>query len=460
MISHRTNRSRVRHVARAWWLTLCLAGVALAAPISGAIFTSDVDGNVNVNHYAAKADVYLNGGPTNANCDAAAVDDGVYVFQITNPSGTVLLSEDPIENREFTVSGGVIVSANNHATVPADCGGVRVQMIPFADTPNNGGVYKAWITRKSDYIANGNTFRNSDTKTDNFHVDQPSNEPETADLVAYKFYDANANGEWDPDELPIFGWAMTASNGSGFNSTQLTESPDGLTAWLGLDPAANPYSVLEGLGGGTWVHSATIINGTPTEPPVNPATGLTLVANQTTTVIFGNYCKIKCTGKPKSYWISDSGKTKVNDGGTMNPEFNVLNQLNLRSSSGSHWNLNTNNSQASNWTLLANYLGGTSTTNQAYALSRQLAILRLNIDAGFVNVNDFYVPFGGTIAELRDMANAALLADGLTLAGDPNRAAQSALSNWLLAINSGATVIKHKPCPYYFAPPTAPTATN
>lgn len=457
MKSHRSNPSRVRHAAGAFLLSLCIAGVALAAPISGAIFTSDVDGNVNVNHYDAKADVYLNGGPTNDNCDAAAVDDGVYVFQITNPSGSVILSEDDISMREFTVSGGVIVSANNHAVVPADCGGVRVQMIPFADTPNNGGVYKAWITRKSDYIANGNTFRQSDTKTDNFHVIEPLDTP-TAELTVYKFYDANANGEWDPDEVPLFGWAMTASDVNGVISTQLTESPDGLTSWTGLDPANNPYSVLEGLGGGTWVHSATIINGAPTEvPPVNPAADLVLVGGQQTIVEFGNYCKVKCGGKPKSYWISDSGKTKVNDGGTMNPEFNALNQLNLRSSGGSHWNLNTALSQASNWTLLANYLGGTSTTNQAYALSRQLAILRLNIDAGFVNANDFYVPFGGTIGELRDLANAALGADGNTPVGDPNRAAQSQLSNWILAINSGATVIKSKPCPYYFAPPTAPT---
>ena len=25
----------------------------------------------------------------------------------------------------------------------------------------------------------------------------------------YKFYDANGNGVWDSEELPLFGWAMT-----------------------------------------------------------------------------------------------------------------------------------------------------------------------------------------------------------------------------------------------------------
>ena len=30
-----------------------------------------------------------------------------------------------------------------------------MQVAPFDDTPNNGGEYKLWITRKSDYEANG-----------------------------------------------------------------------------------------------------------------------------------------------------------------------------------------------------------------------------------------------------------------------------------------------------------------
>jgi hypothetical protein len=450
---HRSNPSRIRHLAGAFLLSLCLGGIALAAPISGAIFTSDVDGNVNINQYEAKEDVYLNGGPTNDNCDAAGVDDGVYVFQITNPSGTVLLSSDDIAFREFTVTGGVIVSSNNHPTVAGDCGGVRVQMAPFDDTPNNGGVYKAWITRKSDYIANGNTFRQSDTKTDNFMVKQPSQEPDTADLTVYKFYDANANGEWDADEMPLFGWAMTASNSNGFNSTQLTESPDGLTSWTGLSIADNPYQVLEGTAGGTWSQSVSIVNGLATGSPENPVTGLNLTADAVTTVIFGNYCKYKCGGKSKSWWLTDAGRTKVNDGGSMNPEFNALNQLNLRSSSGAHWNLNTTTvSQATNWTNLSNFLNGTSTTNQAYALSRNLAVLRLNIDAGYVNANDFYPSFGGTIAELRDDANAALGIDGFTPSGDANRALQAQLTTWVVNINNGATVIRAKPCPFSFEP--------
>ncbi|NUS60682.1 MAG: hypothetical protein HOQ01_07010 [Lysobacter sp.] len=449
---------RLRSGATALLLTVCLGSIAIAAPISGAIFTSDVDGNVNVNQYENKADVYLNGGPTNDNCDAAAVDDGVYVFQITNPNGNVILSSDDISHREFTVSGGVIVSANDHAVVAADCGGVRVQMAPFDDTPNNGGVYKAWITRKSDYIANGNTFRNSDTKTDNFHVKAPPPPPETANLNVYKFYDANANGEWDPDEVPLFGWMMTASNGFGYAAQQLTQSPDGITTFSALTILENPYAVQEGTAGGTWHQSALIIDGA-VQPVANPATGLNLVAGETTEVIFGNYCECKAGGKPKSWWVTASGQTKVNDGSTMNPEFNALNQLNLRSSSGSGWNLNTTTtSQATNWNLFLTWVNSTSTTNMAYALSRSAAILRLNIDAGYVVGSNLHHGSGMTISQLLSTANTALGADGNTpLNDEPNRATQAQLRTWIDEINNNTVmVIMPKPCKYAFSlpPPT------
>jgi len=444
-------------LATALFVSGCfVAGLASAAAISGALFTTDAAGTVNVNQYPSKADVYLNGGPTNDNCAAAGLDDGVYVFQITNPSGTVILSSDPITAREFTVTGGVIVSSNNHPTVVGDCGGVRVQVAPFDDTPNNGGVYKAWVTRKSDYIANGNTFRNSDTKTDNFHVEQPSVEEDKADLNVYKFYDANANGEWESDEIPLFGWAMTASNGNGFNSTQLTQSPDGLTGWTGLSVADNPYQVLEGTAGGTWHQSASIVDNVPTATPTNPVTGLNLVAGELTTVIFGNYCDCKSGGKPKSWWITETGKTKVNDGSTMNPEFNALNQLNLRSGSGSPWNLNTTTiTQSANWTTFVNWVNNASTTNSAYALSRQLAILRLNLDAGYISGTDYYKPGGSSINGLRDLANASLGVNANPAVGTQARADQEQLTAWLAAINAGGvTLIKPTPCKYAFTVPT------
>lgn len=73
---------------------------------SGAIFTTVSDGSeVNCN-YPSKDSVYLDGGPgPGAPQHAAGLDDGTYVFQVTDPSGRVLLSIDPAGCRRFVVTG-------------------------------------------------------------------------------------------------------------------------------------------------------------------------------------------------------------------------------------------------------------------------------------------------------------------------------------------------------------------
>ena len=178
-----------RVLAGASLLTATLAVVAPTAAVpppvqlSGAIFTTDVSGvPVNLNQYAAKPDVYLNGGPgINAPDDAAGLPAGTYSFQVTSPSGKTLLSTDPVSCRQFTVdASGVIQSvapsgACAHATgTDGEDEGITVQLIPFADTPNNGGVYKVWVspTGLLDCSAPGNKhcFVPSFSKTDNFKV--------------------------------------------------------------------------------------------------------------------------------------------------------------------------------------------------------------------------------------------------------------------------------------------------
>jgi hypothetical protein len=169
-------------------LALCFtSGAAIAAPVTGAIFTTIIDGTaVNHNIYGFKEDVYLNGGPQpNAPCTAAGLPDGDYHFQVTDPSGKVLLSNDPIENRKVKVSGGVFVGLGdppvgthyvpqfNLPNVPyGQCNGITVQLAPFNSTPNMGGEYKVWITKVSDYKPGYGSFGfiPSKSKTDNFKV--------------------------------------------------------------------------------------------------------------------------------------------------------------------------------------------------------------------------------------------------------------------------------------------------
>jgi cysteine-rich repeat protein len=153
----------------------------VSARLSGAIFTTLADGSrVNANIYAAKTDVYLDGGPGDgAPQNAAALPDDDYYFQVTDPSGRVLLSTDAITCRRFTVSAGIITSvaasgACAHATsIDIDHNAITVQLMPYADTPNPGGEYKAWVTRVGEYDANATRFHGfvpSESKTDNFKI--------------------------------------------------------------------------------------------------------------------------------------------------------------------------------------------------------------------------------------------------------------------------------------------------
>ena len=162
---------------------LFAAAPATAAPLSGAIFTTDATGvPVNLNIYAAKEDVFLNGGPgINAPDDAAGLPAGTYSFQVTDPSGKTLLSSDAVACRQFTVdSSGRIQSVAPsggcaHATgIDGEDLGITVQLFPYDDTPNNGGVYKVWVSPTSllDCTAAGNKhcFVPRYSKTDNYKV--------------------------------------------------------------------------------------------------------------------------------------------------------------------------------------------------------------------------------------------------------------------------------------------------
>src|SRR5258706_5662802 len=116
------------------------------AQLPGAIFTTFSDGTrVNANIYPAKCGptgVWLDGGPgPNAPQGAAGLPDGDYYFQVTEPSGKTLLSTDPVMNRQFHVSAGIITGlsgAGNHGLGnDTDHPPARtVQLCPFLDTPN------------------------------------------------------------------------------------------------------------------------------------------------------------------------------------------------------------------------------------------------------------------------------------------------------------------------------------
>jgi hypothetical protein len=166
-----------------------LPAAASAQAPSGAIFTTLADGSeVNTNLFAAKTDVYLDGGPgPGAPQTAAGLDDGRYVFQVTDPSGKTLLSQDAAQCRQFDVANGIITAyvivagCTPHVTgTDIDHGAVTIQLMPFADTPNHGGVYKVWAELVSNFPSSclatvdcaqfTHGFFPGFSKTDNFKV--------------------------------------------------------------------------------------------------------------------------------------------------------------------------------------------------------------------------------------------------------------------------------------------------
>jgi hypothetical protein len=211
-------------VAAAAIVALASAGVAFAAP-SGAIFTTTASGAVvNENTYTSKAAVYLDGGPgPNAPASAAGLPDGWYYFQVTDPSGKVLLSTDPIEARQFRVAGGLIVEAKTHVTgTDVDHNAMTVQLMPYNTTPNPGGVYKVWATPQSAYDpAKGFFgFLASASKTDNFKVREFEYTP--AKIEIRKFKDLNWNSVWDVGEPEIIGWEVTYVDPTGVSNKAYT----------------------------------------------------------------------------------------------------------------------------------------------------------------------------------------------------------------------------------------------
>jgi hypothetical protein len=249
------------------FFAVVFASSALAHAPSGALFTTVADGSeVNANIYASKDLVYLDGGPgPGAPQGAAGLNDDTYVFQITEPAGRVLLSTDPAKCRQFVVSGGIItalvVTGCQHATgIDVDHGALTVQLIPYDDTPNPGGEYKAWVVRLSDFllgcsalgVSNGldvvdcgrsagnyHGFIPRHTKTDNFKVG-PTNNLE----IDTHFVDSN----WQELDGLSLTWTDTLGSGNTKYSYKPQNSSDHLAHVEAVEAGVHSITVADQAG--------------------------------------------------------------------------------------------------------------------------------------------------------------------------------------------------------------------
>jgi hypothetical protein len=236
-----------RRVAMRKGLKILLVIVVLvwtrpALGLSGAVFTTLENGSaVNHNIYEDIEDVYLDGGPgPHAPIGAAGLPEGCYYFQVTDPSGKTLLSTDPVECRCFHVnSDGVIddvctasvsqkvkgqivqVSCAHNTGTDQDHGAVTVQLYPFNETPNNGGVYKVWVTPVECY-EQYNGFNPRCCKTDNFKVQKKGKSCDPPVIVITKIDDSDADGKADEEEKEIVGWPVQVTDPLGVTNTFYT----------------------------------------------------------------------------------------------------------------------------------------------------------------------------------------------------------------------------------------------
>ncbi|MDF1542783.1 MAG: hypothetical protein P1P71_06660 [Anaerosomatales bacterium] len=324
---------------------------AFAGPLPGAIFTTLQDGaRVNANIYEAKEDVYLDGGPgPNAPSSAAALPEGDYYFQVTDPSGKVLLSVDPVASRMVRVNEhGVIdhvyaaavttkykgTDYGTHATgVDIDhdeLGAITVQLMPYKDTPNKGGVYKVWMTPVDRFVGDPAEVDNPDyfhgfipawSKTDNYKVKRKGNGPEPSPtlITVLKFHDMNANGEWDEGEPEIEGWPVDVTDPLGSTNTYYTP------AVIIADPVG-VYSMLEATPAGT-LQTASYLDGALTAAsPDNPVAVNVAADDFSHEVIFGNV-GLGRIEVAKIYDLNANGEADEGEPGVPGWRFSVVGTL-------------------------------------------------------------------------------------------------------------------------------------
>jgi hypothetical protein len=237
---------------------LSLAPVALAASMSGAIWTTDGSGNpVDHNIYEYREDVYLNGGPKNN--QTQGLPDGPYYVMVTEPNGTVLGWSNP--DTPVNVTDGHFENYQLWAIVRTASSGFTAT--GYDATSNNGGEYKVWISQDP-------AFPTSASKTDNFKVrysEEPPPEP-SIDVEKYvgiehccnctcstNWYDADSpdGPPADPNDAIWFKYVITNTGPCDLTNLGLVDSDPVVNAVLSgevlpdpLPVGADPFEVVIG----------------------------------------------------------------------------------------------------------------------------------------------------------------------------------------------------------------------
>jgi hypothetical protein len=463
------------------------------ASLAGSIFTTDANGTVvNGNTYDDACDVYLNGGPPpNAPCWAAGLPDGEYYFQITDPNGSTLLSTDNIEQRRVVVDGGLIVGylgasgdcvhqVGSGKCADTDPDNISVQLMPFAETPNPGGVYKVWMTKVTKYNpANPQSkfgFLPQYSKTDNFKIeDGPGGGPQehTSTIVVNKYFDANGSGEQDADdEVPLDGVRFQVCYtlpGDDETCVVVTAGDDGIGQALVDLPAGSLITICELLPATgddlcQWIQTQPHAE-SPNAVSVNEQWCYTLQtpnnADSVFTFVFGDLSVCEITkAKSTGFWKSTSGKNVLSK---KDPAWrSKMNALPLRTINGKDLVV-SDGSFSDAYAGFRQWMASSSFTNMASQLSQHLAAVRLSVCYSGLNHNQrvlipesaaAMVGLSDNVIQIKTavtLAKETLTEYGRTGPSHPQRQYQEGLKIILKAISLNALpIVNPSPAPIVY----------
>ena len=288
----------------------------------------------------------------------------------------------------------------------------------FDDT--NDEAYKIWVSQDPAFPAGATTW------CDQFVVFAGI----THDLRVIKYYDANANGQYDGtpfvDGEPLLeGWQIRIQDGIDWirgTPVNISLPPDiyTVTELMPLEP--------------NWI--CTTLN------PV--VVDLTM---QNRIVKFGNVCVGSGGGRTPGFWSNKNGRALIRP-----EDLGFLAGLNLRELNGDNFDP-TRYSDLRTWLLNAN------ATNMACMLSVHTASMNLNVIHGFVDEDALIYAEGtglengygfATVRAVLDQANFMLGLHGTADPQDPWRAEMEALKTALSTANNNTGFFQPIPCPYTF----------
>ena len=299
--------------------------------------------------------------------------DGEYYVQVTEPNNALLGTSIGRPEGEKPV-----VVVDGEFVIPYQLWDIVVkasdQTKGYDDTTNAGGEYKVWVSTQAD-------FKNSTTKTDNFKVQEGGGGGEELDgtLQVDKFYDTDTDGILDEDELLLNDWLVRITDANG-----------------GFVVLPTPVSIT--LPAGEYLVEELDPNETNWVATTDKSFVISVVDEETTSVLFGNVALGAGGGHTLGFWSNKNGKALVDSA-----DLEALRDLNLVKADNSEF-------QPLTYDELKSWLLDGNAVNMRYMLSVQLAAMVLNVRNGFVDSGALvYVdPDFVTISELIDAANVAL----------------------------------------------------